>query len=175
MPNSSRNVHDTVNSLYVNNQGWLLRWLQQKTRCCEQASDLLHDTFVRILRRNEQVRADNPEAFLMTIAKRVLIDHWRRQSIEQAYYETLASLPELEAPDPAEQHLLLETLTEVNQLLSGLPVLVRRTFLLSQLDGLKQAEIAEELQISVSTVKRYLAQAMTQCYFAYGTQDDTRV
>ena len=56
-------------------------------------------------------------------------------------------------------------LVEIDTVLSGLPAQVRRAFLLAQLDGLSQAEIAAELGISLSTVKRHLVRAGAQCYF----------
>ena len=54
----------------------------------------------------------------------------------------------------------------LDRLLDDLPPLVKRTFLLAQVDGLGQAEIARELGISLATVKRYLNKAALRCYFA---------
>jgi RNA polymerase sigma-70 factor (ECF subfamily) len=51
-------------------------------------------------------------------------------------------------------------------MLDGLPAVVRKAFLLSQLDGLKQAEIAQELGISLASVKRHLVKAGMHCIFA---------
>jgi len=51
-------------------------------------------------------------------------------------------------------------------LLDGLPRLVKRAFLLAQVDGLKHGEIARELGISIATVKRHLHKAALRCYFA---------
>lgn len=155
-----------LSQLYCGNQAWLKGWLHSKLGCSFRAADLLHDTFMRLLVREEVIQAKETKAFLTTIAKRVLIDHWRREQIEQAYQEALRQLPEVHAPDPAEQYIFLKTLLTIDKLLDGLPVVVKRAFLYSQLDGLKQNEIAEKLNISVSTVKRYLVQAGVQCYFA---------
>ena len=159
-------LKEQMQSLYVDNCGWLQGWLNKKVGCSYKASDLLHDTFVRLLARDELIRAQEPKAHLMVVAKRVLIDHWRRESIEKAYLEVLSQQPELYTAGPEVHHLVVETLMEVDLLLDGLPVVVKQVFLYSQLDGLKQAEIAEKLTISVSTVKRYLVQASVQCYFA---------
>ncbi|WP_279633486.1 sigma factor-like helix-turn-helix DNA-binding protein, partial [Pseudomonas aeruginosa] len=51
-------------------------------------------------------------------------------------------------------------------LLDGLPPLAKETFLLAQLDGLGYAEIATQLGISLSSVKRYMLKAAQRCYFA---------
>jgi DNA-directed RNA polymerase specialized sigma24 family protein len=66
----------------------------------------------------------------------------------------------------AERALLLEALYEIDSLLEGLPVVVKRAFLLAQLDGSSHAEIAAQLKISIATVKRYLVRAGAQCFFA---------
>jgi RNA polymerase sigma-70 factor (ECF subfamily) len=75
----------------------------------------------------------------------------------------LANLPEACVPSPEDRWLLLETLHALDELLAGLPPLVRRAFLWSQLEGLGYREIAERLQVSERTVKRYMAEAYEHC------------
>ena len=96
----------------------------------------------------------------------MLCNHYRRQDLERAYLDTLAQMPELLAPSEEDKAIILQTLTELDQLLDGLPRLVKRTFLLAQVDGLKHGEIARELGISIATVKRHLHKAALRCYFA---------
>ena len=145
---------------------WLHGWLRRKLGCSHRAADLVHDTFLRLLNRQEPVAIQEPRAFLSTVAQRVLANHWRREYLEHAYLEALALQPEAQAPSPEERQVILATLIEIDALLATLPDEVRRAFLLSQLDGLKQGEIAFELGVSVTTVKRHLRQAGTLCYFA---------
>ena len=40
-------------------------------------------------------------------------------------------------------------------------------FLLAQLEGLRHAEIADRMQVSVSSVRQYLARAMQHCLAAW--------
>ncbi len=89
----------------------------------------------------------------------------RRRAIEQAYLDALAAMPEAVAPSPEARLLLLETLVEIDRRLGDLPALVKQAFLLAQLEGLNHSQIAEELGISVSTVKRHLAKAAMCCFF----------
>lgn len=159
-------LRQQVQLLYRHHHGWLHGWLRRKLGCTQNAADLAHDTFMRLLAREEPVAIEEPRAFLTTVAQRVLSNHRRRERIERAYLEALAQVPEALAPSPEERAVLLETLVEIDRLLSGLPPLVKRAFLHAQLDGMTHAGIAAELGISVTTVKRYLVRAGTQCYFA---------
>lgn len=155
-----------IHTLYSHHHGWLSGWLRKKIGCSHRAADLAQDTFLRLLSREEPVTIQEPRAFLTTVAQRVLANHWRREQIERAHLDVLAQVPEVLAPSPEERAILLETLIEIDRLLANLPLQVKRAFLYAQLDGLSQAEIAAELGISISTVKRHLIRAGTQCYFA---------
>jgi RNA polymerase sigma-70 factor (ECF subfamily) len=61
------------------------------------------------------------------------------------------------------QAILLETLQELDALLDALPPKVRMAFLMSQLEGMSYEEIAAQMQLSVRTVTRYMAQGFRQC------------
>ncbi|MES2532432.1 MAG: sigma-70 family RNA polymerase sigma factor [Pseudomonadota bacterium] len=129
------------------------------------AADLAQDTFVRVLRAPGLDAVQEPRAYLTTIARNLLINHVRRRAIERAYLDALALLPEPVAPSPEARLIVLETLIEIDRRLSGLPAQAKQAFLLAQLEGLGQAEIAAELGISLSTVKRHLAKAAMRCFF----------
>ena len=155
-----------MQALYSDHHGWLHAWLRKKIGCTHRAADLAHDTFLRLLARDEPLALHEPRAFLTTVAQRVMANHWRREQIERAYLEALAHVPEQFAPSPEERALLLEALCEIDGLLERLPAAVKRAFLLAQLDGLSHADIAAQLKISIATVKRHLVRAGAQCFFA---------
>ncbi|GGC12741.1 RNA polymerase sigma factor [Oxalicibacterium flavum] len=155
-----------IASLYTEHHGWLQGWLRKRLGDAAKAADLAHDTFVRLLAREEVIAAREPRAFLTTVAQRVLYSHWRREELERAYLDALMQMPDEMAPSPEERAILLEMLVEIDRMLDGLPRIVRRAFLHAQLDDMTHAEIAAKLDISVSTVKRHLIRAGAQCYFA---------
>ncbi|MGG2396645.1 sigma-70 family RNA polymerase sigma factor [Pseudomonas sp. SH1-B] len=155
---------DSLATLYRGHHGWLLGWLRQRLACPQQAADLAQDTFVRVLVKGEVHALHEPRAFLATVARGLLVDHYRRASLERAYLEALAQLPELEAPSPEAQALVMEALVAIDHLLDGLKPVVREAFLLSQLDGLTYPQIAERLQLSVSSIQQYMTLAFTHCY-----------
>lgn len=159
-------MHSQVHALYRDHHGWLQSWLRKKLGNTFDAADLTHDTFVRILATRDKGRdADlrEPRAYLTTIAGRVLLNHYRRLSLERAYLEALAVLPESKAPSTEDRIMVLETLHELDVMLDRLPPKVRTAFLLAQLEGLTYAQIAAQFQVNVRTIKRYMATAYEEC------------
>lgn len=157
---------DSLTTLYREHHGWLRDWLRRRLPCSDLAADLAHDTFLRLLTLAEPAAPEKPRAFLTTIAQRVLASHFRRHYLEQAWLDALARQPELAAPSEETRALWLEALYEIDRLLGTLPAVVRRAFLLSQLDGLSHAQIATDLGISIATVKRHIVKAGALFYFA---------
>lgn len=156
-----------LHHLYSNHHGWLRGWLQKKLGCGFRAEDLAQDTFVRILSTDNPAlhirRIREPRSYLATIANRVLIDYLRRRALEKAWIDTLASQPEAVDISPEQRLIMLETLQALDAMLAGLGQNIRRAFLLSQLQGMRYVDIAEELAVSVSSVKKYMAKATEHC------------
>ncbi|MDC8760859.1 sigma-70 family RNA polymerase sigma factor [Janthinobacterium fluminis] len=154
---------DSVAELYQSHHSWLYGWLRKKLGCAHHAADLAQDTFLRVLRAPPPQALREPRAFLTTVAHGLLTNHLRRQALERAYLDALAWLPQPYSPSPESRALLIETLLEIDALLDGLPPKARQAFLLSQLEGLRYADIAERLNVSLSMVKKYMLQAVSHC------------
>jgi RNA polymerase sigma-19 factor, ECF subfamily len=154
---------DPVHALYSTHHGWLQGWLRHRLGDAFVAADLAHDTFLRVLARKQRPDLAEPKAYLATIARALLIDHWRRQDVERAFLQALAGQAEPLAPSPEERSLLIEALCRIDALLDQLRPKVREAFLLSQLDGLTYGAIGERLGVSERMVKKYMAEAMLHC------------
>ena len=152
--------------LYQDHHPWLIQWLEKRVKDRLQAEDHAHDTFLRIITSKETPNLNEPRAYLTTIAKRLLINHWRRSAIEKAYLERLSAYPEEVAISAEESAIILEVLREIDELLNQLPEKVRTAFLLAQLDDLTYVEIGQRLGVSDRMVRKYMAQAMFQCLSA---------
>ncbi|MFJ3077185.1 MULTISPECIES: sigma-70 family RNA polymerase sigma factor [unclassified Pseudomonas] len=144
---------------------WLLQHIHKRLRNRADAEDTAAEAFCQMLgARVDPDSIAQPRAYLSTIARRLIFDRHRRRQLEQAYLERLAQLPEPVAPSAEEQLLLIEALVAIDQVLDGLPAIVKAAFLYSQLDGMSYVDIGARLQISERTVSRYMKQALRQCY-----------
>jgi RNA polymerase sigma-70 factor (ECF subfamily) len=164
MSDAAMPKEQTLHDLYRDHRGWLEGWLRRRMGNACDAADLSQDTFLRLLASSQRIAdLQEPRAYLLTVGKRLLSNFYKRRSLEQAYLNALASLPEDCVPSPEQRWLLLETLQALDELLDGLPRAVRRAFLWSQLQGLSYQQIAERLNVSERTIKRYMAQAYEHC------------
>ncbi|RON13659.1 sigma-70 family RNA polymerase sigma factor [Pseudomonas frederiksbergensis] len=146
---------------------WLLQHIQRRLRNRADAEDTVGDTFYQMLvARVDPDSIEQPRAYLSTIARRLIYDRHRRRKLELAYLERLSTLPEALAPSPEEQLQLIQALVAIDRALDGLPVVVKATFLYSQLDGLSYVAISHKLGLSERTVSRYMKQALQQCYLS---------
>jgi RNA polymerase sigma-19 factor, ECF subfamily len=152
--------------LYADHHGWLLGWLRRRLGDTFLAADLTQDTFVSVMTSDPKDDIREPRAFLATIARRVMAHYHRRRALEESYLQALAEMPEAFAPAPETRLIVLEALLLIEQALDGLPPKVKEAFLLAHLAEMTYAEIAERLQVTTHSVKKYLTRASSQCLFA---------
>ncbi len=157
-------MHRCVHGLYHDHHGWLQSWLRRRLGDRERAADIAQDTFLRLLTTGRLPAGGEGRSYLVQIARNLVIDQWRRQRIEQAYLDSLAALPEPETPSLETRAMIVETLMQIDAMLDSMPGKVREAFLLSQFEGLTYMQIAERLQVSVSSVQKYMLRAIQACY-----------
>ena len=87
-------LRSAVNDLYCDHHGWLSGWLRKRLNNSFDAADLAQDTFVRVIKARNALEIREPRPYLSMIAKGLLIDLFRRRSLEQSYLEALAAMPE---------------------------------------------------------------------------------
>ncbi len=150
-------------TLYREHNSWLRGWLCQRLNNSADAADLAQDTFIRVLMARNADTLMQPRRYLATIARGLLIDLYRRRSLEKAYLDVLAQQPEACAPSTETRALILDTLLAIDRMLDGLGPRTRAIFLAIQLEGLSYEKTAERVGVSVTTVRKHLARALMNC------------
>ncbi|NMX60664.1 sigma-70 family RNA polymerase sigma factor [Pseudomonas sp. WS 5111] len=155
----------TLEALYRGYHGWLLSWLRRRVNCSQHAADVAHDTFIRLLSASPYVAPREPQAYLATVARRLLMDSNRRRRLERAYQEELERCAQYleQAPSPEQILQAVQVLEAIDRALARMKPRIRETFILRHLDGLDQAQIAERLGVSVRTVQQDLVEALLAC------------
>jgi len=151
-------------SFYREHNSWLRSVLFRRLGNADDAADLAHDAFIRLLvkpRRLDNIKAER--GYLSAVARGLCVDLWRRQEIERAWLETLAHYGEVEVPSAERKAEAIQALSEVDNMLRKLPNAVASAFMLSMIHGLTGKEIAKRLGVSDRTVRNYLSRAMFEC------------
>ncbi len=129
------------------------------------AEDLVQETLLRAWRGWEGFHAgSNVRAWLLTILRNTFISRWRSRrkegiSIPIEDADPHAVLRAVSAEDPAGGFLDKVVDTEVLAAVSALPEEYREAIILSDLEGLPYAEVAEVLGVPVGTIKSRLFRA----------------
>lgn len=139
----------------------LRRWLATRVRPASDVDDVVQDVFMRALRRSRQERIENVEGYLFQIAANLVIERSRRSARRDAAPAWNGDRPELDDAQSPERILLgKEAYDRFAEALRELPERTRTVFILNRFEDMTGAQIAERLEISVSTVEKQMTRAL---------------
>ena len=130
----------------------LKRFIISKVKDTAIADDILQDTFIKIHTKLQTLKnVDKLKAWCFTIARNSILDYWKstNKTFEIANFET-------------EIEILKNNHTEkdcLKNILNNLPKIYRDPLFLSDIKGLKQQEVANQLNQSLSTTKSQIQRA----------------
>lgn len=139
---------------YVRHVGPIYRFLYSRVGNREDAEDLTGETFLKASRQLDVSRPDTSiAAWLFTVARTVLADHWRTyyRSGSRLPFDDLLDHPEASTEPPSMQRRESERRIEV--ILRSLPPQHRRVLELRFLHGCSVQEIAQALGTTSGNVK----------------------
>jgi RNA polymerase sigma-70 factor (ECF subfamily) len=143
----------------------LHRYLMQRLRSSEDAADLAQEVYLRMLRVENSELIRSPLDYIYGIASHVVYQFRLRSQREPVTFSSEAVEHAAEHPSEVSRDELLERLDTQQQLtwaLEQLPPTHRVVFLLRKRDHLSDRQIAERLNLSIHTVKKYLFQAQAR-------------
>ncbi|HLP08806.1 MAG TPA: RNA polymerase sigma factor [Opitutaceae bacterium] len=138
-------------------RGFLARLVTDR----DEAQDIAHDAYLRILPQLDAATARNPEALLYVTARRLALNRLKRR---QRSPIDPAAVPESEPADPqsdtARAAVLHQELDLLEHAIAELPAGCRSVLRLRHHEQLSHRAIAERLGIAVSTVEKQHARAL---------------
>nr|WP_315216514.1 sigma-70 family RNA polymerase sigma factor [uncultured Duganella sp.] len=152
-----------LGSEFRRSYGWLTASMQRLVGSRNDAEDLAASAFTELAGLDDVSHIRQPRALLTTIARRLTYEFWRRRDLERHYLAELALVPEQFDASPEEVCLAVDELLRIDAALERVSAKAREAFILSQFEELGYAEIAQRLGVSVSMVRKYVAQALMAC------------
>lgn len=142
----------------------LIRYISRRVRSVADARDVAQEAYVRLLRLERKDLIREPRSYLYRIAANVLYEFQLKQRADQAgmlrWHNESGSAAE-GGVDPQIELLALRRVMEST--LAQLSPKCRAVLILHRRDGLTYQEIAGQIGISSSMVKKYLIQGLRHC------------
>lgn len=157
--------HAWFKSIVLPHEMELRGWLRRKVASTEvDVDDVVSESLIRAYQVQNFERIDRGRAFLFTIARNLLVDLARQRAVVS--FDLVANLEDLEVPDDSDSPESIVTawdeLRLLQEVLETLPARCREVFCLRRIQELSMADIADRLELSVSTVEKHLANAMAR-------------
>ncbi len=145
-----------VETLYRSHGPMVLRRCRRLLRDEAKAVDAMHDVFVEILRRKDSLYGDSPAGLLLTTATHVCLNRLRseRRKPEDHEDEMLFRIASLDSEGSAESRSLAGRI--LDRLFVGQPESTRLIAVLYYVDRLTLEEVASEVGLSVSGIRKRL-------------------
>jgi RNA polymerase sigma-70 factor (family 1) len=147
--------------LYKKNFDRISRFTYKICKSDTVTEEIVQDVFFKVWsNRTALGHVNNIEAYLFSIARNKTIDFLRRLSLETSIINNL-STQLAEADNTIDEKLDADALLSlIKEALSGLSAQKRQIFELSKIQGLSHDEVAEQMQLSKSTVKNHLSETL---------------
>jgi RNA polymerase sigma factor (sigma-70 family) len=143
----------------------LLRFISSRVRSVVDARDLAQETYVRLLRLERKDLVRDPRPYLYRIAANILYEFELGRKADTArlmrWSAELAADPDQGSVDHTVDTLMLRRRLE--SVLKGLSPKCRAVVILHRREGMTYEEIGAQLDLSISMVKKYLAQGLRHC------------
>jgi RNA polymerase sigma factor (sigma-70 family) len=152
----------------------LERYLARKLDNPADASDVAQEAFLRLHRLQQPEQLENPRAFLFQVASNLAIDQLRRRSLHQKFLNNEQNQSFVDEPvdinangiSPEQLLSAREKLEHIYAAIEELPDNCKQAFLMHRNTGMSYSDIAGELGVSVSSIEKYILQALKHCRLA---------
>ncbi|TDF86399.1 sigma-70 family RNA polymerase sigma factor [Pseudomonas sp. H9] len=144
----------------------LLQFLTRRMSDRQRAADVAQETYLKLVKIEQQdLSVLHARSFIFRVAGNLAIDTLRREQRMAGNLDYTATAGEVVCPAPVPEAALLarERLAQLDEALLQLSPNARQALLLNRVEGLTQAQIAQQLGVSESMVAKYIGQALRHC------------
>ncbi len=166
-----------VSKAFFEHNVFLKRFLSRFLCRQQDIEDVVQEAYLKAYSaEQERGNIEQPKAFLFSIAKNIALNELNRKSRQitdflddcQKEFADTEQTTELEQEVSAEQSLGLYC-----EAVATLPEKTRQIYLLRKVHGLAHKEIAEQMNISLSSVEKHLRVGLLHCRSSMSEQTNT--
>jgi RNA polymerase sigma-70 factor (ECF subfamily) len=152
-----------IDALYRKYSQALRKFLVRQRVSGDDVPDIVQETYCRVLKSGELESIRHPKAFLFQVANNVARNaaRHRRSGVEDDSVDIDLAEVDDGAPSPYRRLKAEQELAVVRAALEELAPKCREVFVLNRFENWSYAQIAVELNLSVSMIEKYVSQALS--------------
>lgn len=158
---------DTIHNIFISARKAMARVVSRIVPPRE-IEDIVQETYVRLCQVEKKENITQPRSFLLKTARNLALDHIKRAEVRLVDgVDNIDEIPDLTTQDDAvyQQVANDQEFTQYCEAVRLLPVQCRKVFVLKKVYGYSQKEIAQQLNISESTVEKHVAMGIKRCIY----------
>ncbi len=150
-----------VEQIYLDFDAKLRNFILGKVSDPDMTQDILQDIYLKIHSHINSVQdSEKLESWIYQVTRNTVVDYFRRARPEAELPESLPALPE-------EPDIIADLAASVQDMLNCIPEKYRQALTLTGIQGLTQAEMADQLGLSVSGAKSRVQRARAKLKDAF--------
>jgi RNA polymerase sigma-70 factor (ECF subfamily) len=156
---------DAFGRFYRENVGGVRAYVARLMSHSPDVEDLANDAFSKVLAASTDERPVPPKAYLFAAAHNLAMNHHRRAKVRgsvQALDEGSNAIAD-DAPGAERALIARQRLDLLWEALEQLPPRTRQIFVMRKIERLSNPEIAERLNLSVSSVEKHILKGLRTC------------
>lgn len=161
---AGKSENNRIAELYNNHNEALVRYLTIRLNSRQDAIEVAQEAYIRLMKLESLETIGFVRAFLFRTATNIAIDRLRqrkRQSLNMETQKTLYS--SIEEITPEHSLNAKQTLSRLHAALEDLPPKCRQAFMLYKFRNIGYSEIALQMKLSESMVRKYVARGLVYC------------
>ncbi len=151
--------YQMVQDAYGKYRPLLLTYILNRIDNKEEAEDMVHDCFLKLLESSMPVREATIGSYLFSIARNLVFDHFRYQQVCLKYNSYIYDQTDVRTVSPEKQIVERDLLHHAALKIAEMPPQRQRIYRLVRLAGNPMSVVAEKLNLSLRTVQNHLFMA----------------
>lgn len=164
-----RKPNEILELLFREHEAALRSFLRVRVISKEDVEDVMQDVYIRLTKVDDLIekvnrRNGSTRSYIFSIANNLVIDNARRQAVRRKYAsEVQEGIHDTTFTDVAPETYAIaeQELERIKAIIMELSPKPRRAFLLSRFKYMSYGQIAEEMDVPVKRVEKYISKALS--------------
>jgi len=165
----------TLTEAFIHIHSDIIGFFYNKLHCIETAKDLSQEVYLKLQKAEKKKHIENPRSYIFTTARNLLNDHVRNESRRSNLLKENSQILWMEASPSAEIAIAAkDDLFILKKSAKEIPLKSRQIFHAHRFQKKTRKQIAEEFDISLSSVENHLRRVLNHFSEALNCENNSK-